>query len=572
MSRMDSVRRGRKIRSVFLTGVLALASALVLTAPASASPPVGPTPTPTNGVTLVTSQSDGLLTGQAINLTVNTSGGTTLVGGLNVHLCRPGFANYGSTNFGYSGLNGTRCVYENGIVSGGLPGADYEQAYGPYAGSETTSGSLSFHVGTGTVTWGNVTGSGPFTLQADPTHPVDLVVQVNLAGDDIPTTYFVQPLTFASVPGAPTAVSAAAGNGAASVSFTAPADGGAPISNYSVSCTTLDVGSPGTGSGASSPIVVLGLTNLDTYTCTVTATNGAGTGPTSAVSNSFAPAEVPGPPTGPVATPGAGSASVAFTPPVDNGGSAIESYSVSCTALNGDPGSASGASSPVAVIGLTNGKTYSCTATATNSIGTGLPSAVSNSFVPEAVPTAPTLLSAVAGNGHATLSWTVPSNSATAGITGYTVTGFIGYYPAAHQTFNSTATTQVVTGLTNGKQYVFKVAAINAVGSGAQSGPVAAPVIGAPGAPTALHATAGTKQATLHFTAPATTNGAAVNAYVVTVLISGVARYGVRFNSAATTVTVKGLVKGWHYSFKVAARNARGAGLLSAVSNQIVTN
>ncbi len=92
----------------------------------------------TNPVTLVTSQSEGLLSGQAVTLTVNTSGGTTLVGNLTVHLCRHGLTNYGSTNFGYSGLSATRCVYGQGVVSGGIPGADYEQTFGPYAGSENT--------------------------------------------------------------------------------------------------------------------------------------------------------------------------------------------------------------------------------------------------------------------------------------------------------------------------------------------------------------------------------------------------------------------------------------------------
>ena len=78
-----------------------------------------------------------------------------------------------------------------------------------------------------------------------------------------------------TVPGAPTAVSAVAGNGQATVGFTAPAsDGASAITSYTVTS------SPGgkTATGTSSPITVTGLANGTTFTFTVTATNSLGTG------------------------------------------------------------------------------------------------------------------------------------------------------------------------------------------------------------------------------------------------------------------------------------------------------
>ncbi|MBS1790823.1 MAG: putative Ig domain-containing protein [Acidobacteria bacterium] len=93
-----------------------------------------------------------------------------------------------------------------------------------------------------------------------------------------------------TVPGAPTDVTATAGNAQATVSFCPPAsNGGSLIYAYTVTS------SPGgiTASGLSSPITVTGLTNGTAYTFTVKATNFVGTGPASTPSNSVTPMAPP---------------------------------------------------------------------------------------------------------------------------------------------------------------------------------------------------------------------------------------------------------------------------------------
>jgi len=105
-------------------------------------------------------------------------------------------------------------------------------------------------------------------------------VNRNLQGSNFPT-----------FPGAPTIGTATGGNAQASVTFTAPAStGGSSITSYTVTS------SPGglTGTGASSPITVTGLTNGTAYTFTVQATSFA-TGPASAASNSVTPSAVVAP-------------------------------------------------------------------------------------------------------------------------------------------------------------------------------------------------------------------------------------------------------------------------------------
>lgn len=110
----------------------------------------------------------------------------------------------------------------------------------------------------------------------------------------------------AVVPGAPTIGTASTDNARSSVSFTAPAfNGGATIDQYAATCTSSNGGTTGTNTGTSSPIVVTGLTNGKTYTCSVTAHNSAGTGAASAASNTVTPA--PGPAVLSVAVPANGS-------------------------------------------------------------------------------------------------------------------------------------------------------------------------------------------------------------------------------------------------------------------------
>jgi YVTN family beta-propeller protein len=78
----------------------------------------------------------------------------------------------------------------------------------------------------------------------------------------------------ATVPGAPTILSAIAGSGQVVVSFLPPASsGGSSITGYTVTCNPGGI----TATGSSSPITVTGLANGTTYTCTITATNGVGT-------------------------------------------------------------------------------------------------------------------------------------------------------------------------------------------------------------------------------------------------------------------------------------------------------
>jgi hypothetical protein len=102
--------------------------------------------------------------------------------------------------------------------------------------------------------------------------------------------------TPSTVPGAPRAVGAAAGDGSATVSWTPPAyDGDTPIAGYTVTASNGRQVSTGTGTS----VAVSGLANGRPVTFTVRAVNAIGTGPASGPSAAVtpsAPAPAPAPP------------------------------------------------------------------------------------------------------------------------------------------------------------------------------------------------------------------------------------------------------------------------------------
>ena len=92
----------------------------------------------------------------------------------------------------------------------------------------------------------------------------------------------------ATVPGAPTKVSAIAGNASATLTWTAPSsDGGAAITGYVIKASH----GPVVKVGDITSDTVTGLDNGTAYAFTVAAVNSVGTGSSSAVSNSVTPAK-----------------------------------------------------------------------------------------------------------------------------------------------------------------------------------------------------------------------------------------------------------------------------------------
>ena len=181
-------------------------------------------------------------------------------------------------------------------------------------------------------------------------------------------------------------------------------------------------------------------------------------------------------------------------------------------------------------------------------------------------PAAPTGLTATAGSGQVTLSWTAPNNSTISGYQ-YRQKAGSGNFGSWTDIPNSDAkTTHTVTGLTVGTEYTFEVRAL----AGTANGPSSNQVMATPflAAPTGLTATAGDGQVTLSWTDP---NNSTITRYQFQQK-AGTSDYSswttISGSTAATTThTIARLTNGTSYTLRIRAQ----AGTVSGRPSNEVT-
>ncbi|HUA95815.1 MAG TPA: fibronectin type III domain-containing protein, partial [Acidimicrobiales bacterium] len=369
-------------------------------------------------------------------------------------------------------------------------------------------------------------------------------------------------VTPVTVPGAPTGVHAVAGNASAKVTWTAPPANGTSITAYKA--TSTPTGKTCAVTGSKTTCTVVGLTNGVTYTFTVVATNLRGTSLPSLPSGGVTPASPPT--TAPTITKtSSGNASITVTwTPVSNshdGGSPITGY-----AINAEIGTTSkvkttvGPTATNATVGtLINGTSYRVTVAAFNVAGTG-PPATSGTLVPSTVPGVPTNVTGQAADGAAQILWTAAAANGTK-VTGYTVTSTTGH----HSCTKAGGLTCMVSGLTNGTSYSFRVTATNGRGTSTPSTAVTVTPTAVPGPPSGVTGKGKDGAAQVTWSA-ATDNGHPVTGYTVTSTPTG----ATCSTTGALSCTVTGLTNGTTYTFRVRATNAVGMGPSSPASTAVI--
>ncbi|MEV8148591.1 fibronectin type III domain-containing protein [Arthrobacter sp. NPDC080073] len=408
------------------------------------------------------------------------------------------------------------------VSSGGLPGGlSLDATTGILSGTPTTAGTATF-----TVTATN--GTSPDAV----TPPLTITVAAST-----------------TAPAAPTGVSATAGNASAVVSWTAPANGGSPITSYTVTPSSGGTAlAPVTVSGnppATTTTTITGLTNGTADTFTVTATNAVGT---SAPSPASAPVTPAAPAPG-VANGGFESGLASWT----TGG--VRAPVASTTAHTGTGsallGLASGAE-PLGDSSLSQTITMPATGTTTLSFWyqphtaddtcTGTTCRYDWMEAQVRTTTGTTLASLFklsSNNG----TWTQLSTNLSA-YNGQSITLWFNVHLDGASPADDTW------------MYLDDITLTNT-----QTTPTA------PAAPTAVTATAGNASATVSWTAPAN-GGSPISSYAVTPHAGAttLAPVTVTGNPPATSTTVTGLSNGTAYTFTITATNAVGTSPASAAS------
>jgi len=187
---------------------------------------------------------------------------------------------------------------------------------------------------------------------------------------------------------------------------------------------------------------------------------------------------VPGAPTSVVTTSSNAEATVTWSVPAANGGTAVTGYSVAWTS-NVSQGKTSGWANVAAsatsyrLTGLQNGATYTFTVSATNAAGTGAASA-SVAATPYTRAGAPANLTATAlPGGQVHLNWAPPGDNGGATVTGYRIErrGDGGEWAVLVSDTAITLTSHLVIGLDSAVSYEFQVSAWNPAGMGSMSTP-----------------------------------------------------------------------------------------------------
>ena len=186
-------------------------------------------------------------------------------------------------------------------------------------------------------------------------------------------TFNISGISAGETPSAPTGLTALPGSGQITVNFTPSADvSGFPTVSHRVTVTPGNI----TKTSITRPITITGLTNGTAYTIAVSALNANGAGAAATI-NGIKPATVPAAPTLLSVSGGDGVARVAFSAPLNDGGSTITNFMAISTP---DSRIGYGLVSPITISGLTDGIPYTFKVAAINPAGTGAYSAASSSI------------------------------------------------------------------------------------------------------------------------------------------------------------------------------------------------
>ena len=396
-------------------------------------------------------------------------------------------------------------------------------------------------------TWTGLTNGQEYTFT---------VVAFNSVGDSLPSDPSPE-VTPDELPETPAPPTVTRDDGKLDVAWTEPTNLGSEIDRYELQIGPLQ----------GPPLPIVGrldheweeLTNGNFYTFTVRAHNAAGWSGWSAPSEEVRPSARPDPLT--IGTTSRGSQGGALTVNWSNNsinGAPILEYEVRSSAAGVTPnpvGEPDRTARSYDWANLPNGVDMSFSVRARNEAGWSDWSGESNVEQACGVPSAPTNLVPVRGDGQVALTWVAPNDAQDCPVQNYIVNALRNGSVVSTQ--NSTTTSHAFTGLANGDQYRFEVIPSNVIGTGTASAPSievtpAGPPICLTGANFSASINA-PRAINLSWSGLAANNGAAISDFQIN---SGNGYQSLGSN--ATSTTMAPLANGTQYSYDIRAVNEVG--------------
>ena len=358
------------------------------------------------------------------------------------------------------------------------------------------------------------------------------VQAVNSHGEGTPSTE-VDIIPYDGELGVPTDLAATSGDRSVTLNWDIPSTTGTlVITGYEYQWSETNDGFDNTwtevpGGASAREMVISDLTGATTYYFRVRAMSTQSPGADSEVSAAAYDGSTaePGEPVNLTALSGDRSVTLNWEAPHTMGASAITGYEYQQSETSGGFGNTwtpvSGGARAVVISDLTAMTTYYFRVRAINShvggrVSTEVSAVAYDGLIAE--PGEPTNLRATFGDRSVTLNWEVPNTMGASAITGYEY-----QQSETSGAFDDTWTTMsggvnsrevIVSGLTGGTAYYFRVRAVNSQGGGTPSTEVnATPYNGELGAPTALAGISGDRSVTLSWGVPSTIGTLAITGY-----------------------------------------------------------
>ena len=333
----------------------------------------------------------------------------------------------------------------------------------------------------------------------------------------------------AAAPAAPSGVIADGERDAVEVTWTAPSDGGWPITQYTAHAYAAigdanPVNGCSTESASATTCVISGLASGTTYYVGVVARNADGTS-TESTRVSVIAGNVPTSPTLTALARLRDGMEAVWTAPANDGGTPITGYTA--TAFLGSGPTAAVASScstttelQCALTGLDPSVIYYVSVAARNAVGTGT-STPRYAALAGDVPGAPQNVTAVGQNGFALVSWNAPKTTGNSRITRYEAKAWTRPWEgnvAATCTADPTVAMSCNLGpLPNGTIFYVEVTATNAIGTGPANAPrIDVTPAALPDVPRSVTAARVGGEIRVHWSVPVSDGGFRIHAYEAT--------------------------------------------------------